>query len=93
MGPFAKTLLGVITAAVPFFGCVILPNVCSGAEQVDVAKAKAIYEKSQAGGKLSDEEQKYLDWAKAEMRKKGNPGSTSPTGRDRLRWYRRTLRH
>jgi hypothetical protein len=61
-----------------FFGCLISPTVCSGAEQFDMARVKALYEKSKAGGKLTDEEQSYLDRAKAEMMRKGNPNSPKP---------------
>ncbi len=43
-------------------------GVFAAEEPIDRTKAKALYDKSQAGTKLTNEEQAYLDRARAEMR-------------------------
>jgi len=43
-------------------------GILAAEEPIDRAKARALYEKSQTGAKLTGEEQAYLDRARAEMR-------------------------
>jgi len=48
---------------------VTVAAVCNGEDAIDRNRAKALYDKSKAGIKLTDEEQKYLDRAIQELRK------------------------
>lgn len=67
---FTKTL--TVAASLLAF----LSATLTAEEPIDRARAKAIYENGQAGGKLTAEEQKYLERAKEEMRRQNQkPGA------------------
>jgi len=57
-----------LTLAASLLIAISQASIFAAEEPIDRAKAKALYEKSQAGAKLTAEEQAYLDRARAEMR-------------------------
>src|SRR6266436_1890542 len=60
--------------SLPFLLALTLAVSLRAAESIDWERAKALYQRSQAGEKLADEEQKYLDEAKRQRgAKEGNP--------------------
>src|SRR5438093_10482010 len=65
-----KSVLRVITAKCALIVlCIAVAGVSNGEDTFDRNRVKQLYDKSKAGNKLTDEEQKYLDHALQELRK------------------------
>ena len=72
----------------PFFLALTLTTFLRAADQpIDWERAKELYQRSQSGGTLTADEQKYLDEAKRqrEAQQGGGPGAPSSPDREKMR--------
>ena len=81
-------LLAVMKRILPLFLALTLNALVHAADQpIDIERAKELFQRSQAGEKLTEDEQKYLDEAKRQ-RERGGPGGAE---REKLRAIREKM--
>ena len=70
----------------PLFLALTLTTFLRAAEQtIDWERAKELFQRSQSGGKLTDDEQKYLDEAKRQRERREGGGANDPSMREKMR--------
>ena len=70
----------------PLFLALTFTTFLRAAEQpIDMERAKELFQRAQSGGKLTDDEQKYLDEAKRQRERAEGGGANDPSMREKMR--------